>query len=280
MVVMGMGACATVKNYDKQGQDIGFEHYAASYYLVVHSTKDNGTDVSVLTLPNLSKPEHLKYRAGMGKLEFSYKVTNGVLTEFGEKTESAATEAITGVAALATAYGAVLAGAAKTSALEERLPVPQGPIFFSDLTSVAKELENVVKVLNGASSNDVCKKVSENVTRQMKLLTEAATLKQSDIANITEVITQRQQRVRKISEELQSDQRVLDQYAEQLSDKDMRAKVVIASLAIKKQIPRLDRFGFPAGQLEIYEICDREPGGGIEFRPVALNDGRDHKDGE
>ena len=81
--------CAGVRVVDEDGEKLdGFRFYEAKPFVLVTQGANGAPVASVVTLPDLSEPRYLQPRAGLGKHVFSFKTTNGVLTEYGQTTEA------------------------------------------------------------------------------------------------------------------------------------------------------------------------------------------------
>jgi hypothetical protein len=60
-------------------------------------------DVSIVYLPDLAHPYYAKARSGWGSSNLTLKVTDGMLTEFGQQVDSNAAATLTSVGSLLTA---------------------------------------------------------------------------------------------------------------------------------------------------------------------------------
>lgn len=141
-VVLG---CASVRNLDSAGNRIGFAHYSPRFYLVITPTKDKGEQVSLLTLPDLTKdPSYIRHKAGWGSVEFGFKLANGVLTEFSAKGDSKAPETLTAIAGLGTAYAGYLTAKVTAAAGAGAAPGTRVEVTIDTLVDLENKLAGVV----------------------------------------------------------------------------------------------------------------------------------------
>lgn len=123
MVMLGLvaaymfsSACATVQFIDptkKDEKNVGLKFYLSKPYLLVSRTgaKDNPIKVEVVYLPDQEHPQYARFRAGLGSTVLSAKLTNSILTEYGQTSDSKVPETLTAIGSLAGS----LAGAFKTT---------------------------------------------------------------------------------------------------------------------------------------------------------------------
>lgn len=90
---------ASVSNLDSNGENVGLEHFVGKHYLVIEPLSEGRRQVSVLTLPDLSQPRKIMHQPGWGSLQFSFKLQNGVLTEFGSTQDLKGPETLAAVGA-------------------------------------------------------------------------------------------------------------------------------------------------------------------------------------
>jgi len=106
--------CASVKFYDENGNDIGFEYHPAKPYLLIETDDKGAQKAKIISIPDVSKTRYIKHRGGWGTVDFNFKSTDSILTEFGEKLDSKGPETITaitsGVSSVATGIGALSLG--------------------------------------------------------------------------------------------------------------------------------------------------------------------------
>lgn len=277
LALLLMLGCASVKNYDASNKSIGFEHYAGKHYLLVETGKD-GQVLKIITLPDLSKPRYVKYKAGWGSVEFDFVLQNGVLTEFGATHDSNTGEVLATLGTLGTAYGALLGaeaaavaalGVAEITAAAGSGAVGSPPtITIKTLMDVASRLQtNVVNPL--ASDTDVLlMDVKSKVTAEISKLQVAAKLDPNK--EIVGEIQKAQQATRSIAGRLTAEGDKLELFLEGLTVPALRAKVISVMTALRKEIGILRGFApSTTRQPLLYEIKERSSGG-IEFVPVTL----------
>ncbi len=83
----------------------GYDGGAATYYdpapyLMISYNKDCEATASLITLPDPTRPRHVRPRTGYGSAELSANFANGMLTSFGQKTDTKIPETITAATGL------------------------------------------------------------------------------------------------------------------------------------------------------------------------------------
>ena len=96
--------CATVKVYSDAGlsNETGLRYYTLKPYLLVEylANKDNTVKTSVVYLPDLSSPQYMKIRSGMGSSELKMSFANSSLESYGVSTDSKIPESFEAFAAM------------------------------------------------------------------------------------------------------------------------------------------------------------------------------------
>jgi hypothetical protein len=86
------GGCASVQIYSKNDlkEKTGLRFYTPKPYLLVEmkSEKDMTVKTSVIFLPDLSDPQYLRIKPGLGSNELKMAFTNGILNSYGLTTTS------------------------------------------------------------------------------------------------------------------------------------------------------------------------------------------------
>lgn len=84
--------CATVKVYSDAGltAETGLRYYTLKPYLLVEymANKDNTVKTSVVFLPDLSAPQYIKVKPGIGSSELKMTFSNSTLESYGVATDS------------------------------------------------------------------------------------------------------------------------------------------------------------------------------------------------
>ena len=84
--------CATVKVYSDAGltTETGLRYYTLKPYLLVEymANKDNTVETSVVFLPDLSAPQYIKVKPGIGSSELKMTFSNSTLESYGVATDS------------------------------------------------------------------------------------------------------------------------------------------------------------------------------------------------
>ena len=101
-----LASCADVKFYSDPAltQKTGLKFHQPKPYVLVTKTgnKESPTKVEVIYLPDLSTPNFAVYKPGWGKHKFSLTLANGILTQYGQETDSQGPETIKAIADLAS----------------------------------------------------------------------------------------------------------------------------------------------------------------------------------
>jgi len=84
--------CATVKVYSDAGlkNETGLRFYTLKPYLLVEylANKDNTVKTSIVYLPDLSSPQYIKLKSGIGSSELKMTFSNSSLESYGVVTDS------------------------------------------------------------------------------------------------------------------------------------------------------------------------------------------------
>jgi len=127
-------ACASVKVVDCSQEnwyggckEIGFEYHPAKPHLLVHPG-ENGAVATLISLPDVNQKR--------AKLE------NGMLQEFGQKSDSKGPETISAIGSSAPSIGSLIAGGAGAAAAGSRTTVTRKPVSdqLARVQSVQAEL--------------------------------------------------------------------------------------------------------------------------------------------
>lgn len=90
--------CATVKVYSDAGMttETGLRYYTLKPYLLVEymANKDNTVKTSVVFLPDLSSPQFIKVKPGIGSSELKMTFSNSTLESYGVATDSQVPESM------------------------------------------------------------------------------------------------------------------------------------------------------------------------------------------
>lgn len=87
-----VAGCATVKVYSDAGlnNETGLRYFTLKPYLLVEyqAEKDNTVKTSVVFLPDLSAPQYMKLKPGIGSSELKMTFSNSALESYGVTTDS------------------------------------------------------------------------------------------------------------------------------------------------------------------------------------------------
>ena len=126
LVVAGIlvTGCATVKVYSDAGlsNETGLRYYTLKPYLLVEylANKDNTVKTSVVYLPDLSSPQYMKIKSGLGSSELKMSFANSALESYGVATDSKLPESM-------EAFAAMLSKSAYAAQAFDSRPPPFNP---------------------------------------------------------------------------------------------------------------------------------------------------------
>jgi hypothetical protein len=131
LVTVLLSGCARLEfgTVDQNGTMIkenGLTYYEAKAYLFVAVNKDCVPTASVLMLPNEKKVVSLV--PGMGSSDLSVALNNGMITNVGQKSDTAAPATLNALAGLAAAVPPLLAGV-RTKEVGEVVICPQVSLY-------------------------------------------------------------------------------------------------------------------------------------------------------
>ena len=101
--------CSTVKFYNDSTlkTETGIKVYSAKPYLLVTSINDS-LSTKIVYLPDLTNPQYIKLKSGLGTSNLSLTLTNGILTSYGLSTDTKIPETITAATGLLTGVASIL----------------------------------------------------------------------------------------------------------------------------------------------------------------------------
>ncbi len=107
-----LAGCASVELYSDNSLNLktGLKICSAKPYILVeyNSGKDKPGKTSLIWLPDMSTPQYLKLKPGIGSGELKLAFTNGTLTSYGITTESQIPETINSLASLISKSSGVI----------------------------------------------------------------------------------------------------------------------------------------------------------------------------
>jgi hypothetical protein len=142
--------CAGVRVYSDAAMknETGVKVFAPKPYLMVSRTgaKDKPVELSIVYLPDKADAYYIKQRGGFGSNDLSVKTSNGILTEFGTKSDSKIPESLTAMGSLLTAAS----GAFKT--IQEGIKVRDESASREELDQAANALRLIAQELVSATT--------------------------------------------------------------------------------------------------------------------------------
>lgn len=104
LLIAALTSCSSVKFYSDEDlkSASGLRVYSARPYLLVerNTDKDKPAKTTVVMLPDLSRPQYLVVKPGIGSNELKLAIENGCLSSYGITTESDIPETINAIASL------------------------------------------------------------------------------------------------------------------------------------------------------------------------------------
>jgi hypothetical protein len=130
-----LAGCAGFEFYENpelKGPETGMKFYTPKPYLLVGRVggTEKPVDISVVYLPDLSKPVYAKARSGWGSSNLTMSLSDGRITQFGQQVDNNAAQSLTALQSLITALG----GGGPSAALAMRANAGDGnekPTEFS-----------------------------------------------------------------------------------------------------------------------------------------------------
>jgi len=139
-------SCATVKFYHDPTlkNETGMRVYSAKPYLLVEyqGTKTVSLKTSIVYLPDLSDPQYIKIKPGIGSSALKIELTNGMLTSYGLTTDTKVPEILGKVTDLLTKSTTSIAGLTSNKTDAE----PGQPAFELYETVISNGLTKLVQV--------------------------------------------------------------------------------------------------------------------------------------
>lgn len=112
-----ISSCAAVKFYNDESleQETGLRVYSPKPYLLVEYQGTNTVDLkaSIVYLPDLSSPQYIRVKPGLGSAALKLELSNGMLTSYGLTTDTEIPETLGKITDLLTKSAAAIAGFTK-----------------------------------------------------------------------------------------------------------------------------------------------------------------------
>jgi hypothetical protein len=112
-----MTSCATVKFYNDEAlkNETGLRVYSPKPFLLVEyrHTKTESVRSTIIYLPDLTKPQYIKPKPGIGSSALKLEITNGFLTSYGLTTDSKVPETLGKITDLLTSSATTITDIAR-----------------------------------------------------------------------------------------------------------------------------------------------------------------------
>lgn len=144
--------CARISIHDNKemtGDSTGIKFYTPKPYVLVTRTgaKDKPIDIQIVYFPDLKNPLYARAQSGFGSSNLTMSFANGMMTTFGQQTDTQLPELITAVSGIP----GLLATAEKTRREADALK-PQSsdlPGTGKDISGLANDLDNLLQSVDG-----------------------------------------------------------------------------------------------------------------------------------
>jgi len=154
LIVMAVvNGCAHMDFYTDKDlkQKTGIKYYISKPYLLITKTgnKDKPIEASLIYLPDQSQSFYAKPVSGWGTADLSIAFNNGMITSFGQKTDSKIPETIQAVGSLVPGIGGSFKSIAEAISISQHGMVKQAtPVDYlgasDELKTIAKKLRSDV----------------------------------------------------------------------------------------------------------------------------------------
>lgn len=169
--------CSSVQFYDLSSsdkEDSGFLYYPPKPYLLIEQGEKSIT-TKLVSIPDLSHPHRVKYKAGFGTAEMGFEIENGMIKTFNSKSDSKGPETITALTGIGTAKAALItAEAAMATAQKELQP-------SSDKGMLSRQTYDVIVAIDASKSindeviNELSGSTSNTFEREIVILKQQVT---------------------------------------------------------------------------------------------------------
>ena len=149
VAIVLLNGCATVKIYSdaELGNETGLRFYTLRAYLLVEymAEKDNTVKTSVVYLPDLSSPQFMKLKPGIGSSELKMTFSNSALESYGVATDSQLPESMAAFADILSksAYAAQTFTGTRPGGNAEQTETPPFRLFEILITPAGTKLKEV-----------------------------------------------------------------------------------------------------------------------------------------
>ena len=175
-LAIGLTGCSSLKFYPDSAMkrdEVGLKaYYPKPYILVARDGTAKVTSVSVVYLPDLEHPVYARARSGYGSANLTLAFTNGIITSFGQQTDTKIPETLTALGGLGTSIATAGKTWAETAALEKHA---------GDFGKYSDPLKEIASDLRQLVNEDATKVLT--TTQRAIILVNAKVLDGGDPAN-------------------------------------------------------------------------------------------------
>lgn len=245
--------------------NVGFLYYPPTPYMLVQTDAKGVRSATLISLPDVTKPHRVVHRGGWGTVDFNFKVSNGMITEFGEKFDSKGPETISavsgGMTSLLGAVAPFLGAAPPSVAGEAVFTVTPVATAHDKLQDVAGELQHAD--LQVARGRIVTIQTTLNNLKTLKI-------KQSGSGDLFRQIVDHQAKVTAELTKLRGEMAGLEGMGKaQTVDSVVAGQIASALIPLRKAVGLLTSYvRAKSSGIELYEVKDIN--GTVKFVPVPF----------
>lgn len=277
-----VSGCARIEVFDADdtSDNKGIKVYPPKPYIVAFTNEKGQREVRFVSLPDYTKGQYLKYKAGLGKFDFNYELENGVLAKFGQKSDAQAPETIESVTSgIGSIIGAILpaiagapAGVATaatdvaTAAAFQPADVVKDTVKFPAVVSAYSAIQDkVIAPLSEEDVKDAFKILTLRISRHADSLLATSSFEmsgaaQANAAILAQEINEHRAKIRKALIPLLADANYLMEMADipDIKKSGAGAVAIAAANALSKIVGEVQKTVLDVPSVELYELVGGE----------------------
>lgn len=137
-------SCARITFHDAakgpSSQNVGVEYYNSKPYLLVTQSAEKGYTASLITIPDVAHPRRAFLHPGYGTSNLSIQLSNGMLTNVGQQSDTQIPQTITALGGLISP----LSGVAKNRTVSPPTTPPSGgqpPFWLYEIVAEGEKIK-------------------------------------------------------------------------------------------------------------------------------------------
>jgi len=164
--LMGCAGLSFYKQENMKGEKVGLKGYYSKPYILVarEGITNKVTSVSIIYLPDLEHPVYAKAKSGYGSSILSLGFANGIISSFGQQTDTKIPESITSLGG----FGGAVATATKTFAEAAVLQKQSGD--FGKFADIILHVIGDLKAISQESFTGNEKRILDDTIKALVLL--------------------------------------------------------------------------------------------------------------